>query len=139
MKKLVHRFITLTLVFPILGSFLHASEYPWDPFTMDSTKNVQKSTTQINRPQEIGSYYEVKVPDTLDLAEHARLGLNYLSLIICPQHKYEMYWGGAFGFDMKTGQQISPANHNLWWSSLQACQPKCAETMVMQRLMSGST
>ena len=35
----------------------------------------------LNAPTTRGSYYKAEVPDTLDLAERARLGLNYFSRI----------------------------------------------------------
>ncbi|HEY2979737.1 MAG TPA: hypothetical protein VGJ22_01035, partial [Anaerolineales bacterium] len=36
----------------------------------------------LNAPATRGSTYKAQVPDTLDLAERARLGLNYFSRII---------------------------------------------------------
>ena len=111
----------------------------WDTSAQDNAEILISETTEINRPKQIGTYYEAVVPDTLDLAQRARMGLNHFTSIICPQHNYEMYWGGAFGYNNHTGEFISPANLNLWWSSLQACQAKCTEAMAMERLMSGST
>src|SRR5262249_16791153 len=48
-------------------------------------------------PARIGSYYDAEVPDTLDLAERARLGLNHFTSIIIEDLDYpEMYYQGDF-------------------------------------------
>ena len=36
------------------------------------------------------------MPDTLDLAERARLGVHVLTSIADPQADYEIYWGVNF-------------------------------------------
>lgn len=73
-----------------------------------------------------GQYYETTVPDTLDMAERARLGINHFTSIISKERDYEMYWSGSSG-----GLDFvfhSPLN----------CQPKALEAMAMERIMSGS-
>src|SRR5437763_8959800 len=50
----------------------------------------------INSPREKGVYYDVIIPDTLDLAERARLGINHFTSIISEQDDYEMYWRADF-------------------------------------------
>lgn len=101
------------------------SETPWVAATLETPDSVRAHTTEINRPKEIGTYYEAMVPDTLDLAERARLGVNHFTLI--QDENCEMHFsGGTSGL----GHQFSP---------LMACQPKGMEAMAMERLMSGST
>ncbi len=110
----------------------------------------------INAPAIAGAYYEAEVPDTLDLAERARLGLNHFTEIISEKNDYEMYWGvqkmcygyyfpGVMKFAGYSGDclgynfnECNPPMMNLWWGVLQACQPKSLEAMAFLRLMSGS-
>ena len=90
------------------------------------------STAPLNHPKISGTTYEAAVPDTLDLAERARLGINHFTSIISPENDYEMYWGGGFGDN-------DPPGMNLQYSPLMACQPKAMEALAMERLMCGST
>lgn len=100
------------------------SETPWVAGTAETPEIVRTRTTSINRPKEIGTYYKATVPDTLDLAERARLGVNHFTLI--QDQNCEMHFsGGPSGM----GHQFSP---------LMACQPKGMEAMAMERLMCGS-
>ncbi len=107
----------------------------------------------INAPAVAGAYYEAEVPDTLDLAERARLGLNHFTSIISEKDNYEMYWGAqgmtysaeAMKFAGYPRERLgggfneyNPPIMNLWWGVLQACQAKALESMAMDRLMSGS-
>jgi hypothetical protein len=126
---------------------------PWDTADQDSAKKILESTAEINRPKQVGEYYWITVPDTLDLAERARLGINHFVGLISPEDNYEMYWGSQplgfakevldyAGYDQVPGYRIidvHPPVLNFWWSMLHACQPKCMEAMAMERLMSGST
>ncbi|MFH1008797.1 MAG: hypothetical protein V1800_15075 [Candidatus Latescibacterota bacterium] len=87
-------------------------------------------------PAHLGSYYDATVPETLDLAERARLGLNHLTSIIREEQDYEMCWIGSFR-DHPGSDLPSPVlTHRC--CPLQCCQPKCIEAMVMARVMSGS-
>ena len=56
-----------------------------------------------NLPARLGNYYEAEVPDTLDLAERARLGLNHYTESIREELDYEMVMGGNFGGDGSVG------------------------------------
>ena len=58
-----------------------ASETPWAAGTAETPEIVRTRTTFINRPKEIVIYYKATVPDTLDLAERGRLGINHFTLI----------------------------------------------------------
>ncbi len=99
---------------------------PWKPAGRETSESMRNGTTAINRPKEPGIYYEANVPDTLDLAERARLGINHFASVISPAKDHEMYFLGS----------VSSMNH--WWSSLMWCQPEAVEAMAMERLMSGS-
>ena len=78
-----------------------------------------------------GSYYEDTVPDTLDLAQRAELGLNYLTEIIDEGLDHEMH------FWVKC-DQYSPPVLTPHLTSLGACQAKALEALAFLRVMSGS-
>ena len=59
-----------------------------------STDTRTTSKAPLNAPTERGEYCEDVVPDTLDLAEHARYGLNYFTEFIRDDLDHEMYFGG---------------------------------------------
>jgi hypothetical protein len=107
-----------------------------------------------NRFKMEGKYYQATVPDTLDLAERAHLGVKHLMNITSEKDDYEMYWGvqrlglpkevleyiGHTGENPLGGDfdEYTPPIMNFWWSMLQACQPKCMEALAMERIMTGS-
>lgn len=92
--------------------------------------------TSVTIPARLGNYYDVTVPDTVDLAERARLGLNHLTSVIREEQDYEMCWLGIFNGD--TFSHLPWPVLTLRCCPLQCCQPKCMEAMVMARVMSGS-
>ncbi|MBI4586461.1 MAG: hypothetical protein HY717_20820 [Planctomycetes bacterium] len=103
------------------------ADAPWKPTGNETPAGMKARSSAINRPKDPGAYYRVSVPDTLDLAERAWLGINHFTSIISEKDDCEMRWGAG-----PTG--MSPFNP----SCLQACQPKAMEAMGMLRLMSGS-
>ncbi len=104
---------------------------PWIPSGNETADSLLTRTSSLNRPKEAGVYYEAEVPDTLDLAEKARLGLNYFTNITQPDLDYEMYFGGDFN-------KSNPPSFYAHVTSLGACQCKAMEAMCFERLMSGS-
>jgi len=82
-------------------------------------------------PARLGTYYECTVPDTLDLAERARLGLHYFDSIMEASLNYEMFFGEHF--------DTHPVSMYAHVTSLGACQEKALEAIAFQRLMTGST
>ena len=109
-----------TLVYPV-----NAETGTWVRSPDESSETLVARTSKLNRPKQVGSYYETTAPDTLDLAERARLGLNHF--IEVQDDNCEMYFAGSVGGG---AHQFSP---------LMACQPKAMEAMAMDRLMTGST
>ena len=85
---------------------------------------------EINRASVAGERYEAIVPDTLDLAERAKLGLNQLTEQISEADDYEMYSRQFFDYQ--------PPRLRFYVDDLGCCQPKALEAMAMLRLMSGS-
>lgn len=114
----------------------------------------QAGTPGFNRPKIGGKYYQATVPDTLDLAERAHLGVKHLMSMTSEEDDYEMYWGvQKLGLShevmefVERGEEkylggnfddFNPPIMNFWWSMLQACQPKCLEALAMERIMTGS-
>ena len=98
----------------------------------DETRSTLKSrTTEINRPQVSGRYYDATVPDTLDLAERGRLGISHFTESIREELNYEMVMGVQFPGN-------GAANVVMHITGLACCQAKCAEAMAMLRMVSGS-
>ena len=84
-----------------------------------------KITEEMLMPK--GEYYEATVPDTLDLAERARLAVGGLTRFLNPRRDYAPFGHGFYNvtkpFFMRRG-----------WG----CWGKITESMIMTRLMSGS-
>ncbi len=97
----------------------------------ETTTDQGSSGRQINAPAQPGKYYEDEVPDTLDLAERARWGLNYFTEIIEEKLDYEM----CLSADLDKSQ---PPYLRCFTSDIGACQAKAMEAMAFCRLMSGS-
>jgi len=71
------------------------AEEPWQGGP-ETPASILARSGDLNRPKEVGSYYAATVPDTLDLAERARLGVNHFTSIISEEHDYEMFWRADF-------------------------------------------
>jgi hypothetical protein len=78
-----------------------------------------------------GTTYTDTIPDTLDLAQRAELGLNYLTGMINPKRDYEM------AFHAWYGEYSVPVLHSHM-TALMACQAKAMEALAFLRIMSGS-
>ena len=86
----------------------------------------------INSPASSGTYYEAVVPDTLDLAERAGLGLNHFLGIIREEAKYN------YEMPFRVGYRY-PSILLMALVGLPCTQPKAMEAMAFLRLMTGST
>jgi hypothetical protein len=93
-------------------------------------------TSPLNQGRTAGHYYKAVVPDTLDLAERARLGLGHCTSIISPEDGYSMYAGGGFGPDL-IGLDTPELGHLC--CQAQCCEGKYMEAMAMLRVASGSS
>ncbi len=133
---------------------VNGADEPWKPTGKETPASMKARTSDINRPREVGKYYEATVPDTLDLAERAWLGINHFTRLISEKDNYEMYWGAMacnyppdlmklighpdwtqWGGDLSS---YNPPILNMQMSPLMACQAKAVDAMAMERLMSGS-
>jgi len=99
----------------------------------DSRGGSPGAQRAINLPAEPGDYYEAEVPDTLDLAYRAQLGLHHFTETIDqrPEYGCEM----AFASNLFTH---CPPGMGFHIANLGCCQPKALEAMAFLRLMSGS-
>ena len=77
-----------------------------------------------------GERYQAEVPDTLDLAERARLGLNVLTGVLDPDMRYEEF------FHIHLGS--SPPYMSREPSGRPTGDCKILESLVYMRLMTGS-
>ncbi|MBI2844081.1 MAG: glycoside hydrolase family 127 protein [Armatimonadetes bacterium] len=98
-------------------------------WTEQIQKKEQKIAAKLVSPPE-GKRYESEVPDTLDLADRARLAINCLTGALDPDYGYEMYFVARFSSN-------PPFMHHEA-SGLPTNNPKFAESLPMMRLMSGS-
>ena len=105
---------------------MNAEWKPGDPIGY-----IREEAPKINLPSINGESYEALVPDTLDLAERARLGLKHFTEIIHEDYDYEMPYSCTFN-------ESNPPVMNLHLNGLATCQPKAIEAMCFARLMSGS-
>src|SRR5204863_3780725 len=81
-----------------------------------------------------GEYYEATVPDTLDLAERARLSVHGLTSFLNPNQNYAPYGQGWFNVRVPymTSKLIGGSDSGAPnWG-------KIAEALMMARTMSGS-
>ena len=78
-----------------------------------------------------GERYEVEVPDTIDLVDHANCALNMATRLWAPEWGYEL----LNSIDMST----NPPKFSMGSGGLLTESPKITETIPMLRVMTGST
>src|SRR4051812_29954316 len=78
-----------------------------------------------------GEHYEAELPETLDLAERARIAINGLTRGVDPEHDYEHYFLTLFMKD-------PPEMWHTGSGDMSCCNPKWSESLPMMRIMSGS-
>ena len=92
---------------------------------------IRENIPAIEIPPYRGERYEDRVPDTLEIAERARLGVNVLTSVADPQVDDEIFESAHFGSNPAT------LEHNCGdW--LQICEG-CQEALPLMRLASGSS
>jgi len=87
----------------------------------------------VSRCVVVGDYYKADVPDTLDLAERAKLGIAYFlnNIETSERHPYEMFVVGHFS-------HTNPPYLVSVMQTLGSSQCKALEAMAFLRLMTGS-
>ena len=100
-----------------------------EPKRSKEIKYINPEVPKVELPAYGGESYESLVPDTLDIAEMARLAVNGLTGPTDPDADYEIYWRAAFN-----------TNPPMVWHSESDCvQVKFMEALPMMRLASGSS
>ena len=94
-----------------------------------ATKYINPQIPDFELPEYRGELYEATVPDTLDIAERARLALNALTETTDPEADYEVYWIVVF--------RSNPPHmfHSCWQSTATG---KFMMATSFMRLMTGS-
>jgi len=100
-----------------------------EPKRSKEIKYINPEVPKVALPAYDGQSYEAMVPDTLDIAEMARLAVNGLTGPTDPEADYEIYWRAAFN----TNPPV------VWHSESDCVQVKFMEALPMMRLASGSS
>ena len=98
----------------------------WKPG--DPIDYIQPEIPEFEMPPYAGQRYQTMVPDTLDLAERARLAIHAMTENPNPQADYESYWAIKW--------TPVPTMTSDFHSSTMT--PKFQESVVLDRIMSGS-
>ena len=114
--------LTVCLRLLLVGAVLAA----WSSFAAEGS-----SARETGDSQTAGRRYDVEAPDTLDLADRARLALNGLTSSVDPQNDYEMYFLTCLAAD-------PPFLLHMDIGDYMCCQSKWIESLPMMRVMSGS-
>jgi hypothetical protein len=101
----------------------------WSALPVSAGENPLNTDKLVDRDRILtpGRFYEATVPDTLDLAAHARLSINALTGNVEPKTFYGVYQGFQFDAD-------PPKPQALTWNIT----PKNARTLPMLRAITGS-
>ena len=90
---------------------------------------IQPDIPEVNLPPCNGERYEALVPDTLDLAERARLAIHGMTEPTDPEADYEVYWHVLF--------RCHPPMMRHEWPCI-SMRPKFEQAVALMRVMSGS-
>lgn len=89
---------------------------------------INPEVPSVNLPAYEGERYEVRVPDTLDLAERAKLAVRGLTSVTNPDADYEVYWAA----DLQNNPPF------MWHDFNDHIQGKFHEALPLVRQASGS-
>jgi hypothetical protein len=92
---------------------------------------IRKEIPRISVPAYHGTRNVQRVPDTLDLAERARLAINALTGLCDPDADYECY------FVVQVNRKPLVMSHE--WSDFVGAQPKFMEALTLLRTITGDT
>ena len=92
---------------------------------------IRDKAPEFQVPPYSGTHYEDTVPDTLDIAERAKLGIHVLTSITDPRADYEIYWVADFA----RNPPVMGHDYNDW---VQNC-TGFMEALPLLRLATGSS
>ena len=93
---------------------------------------IRDSTPEFHIPPYRGERYKDTVPDTLDIAERAKLGVHVLTAITDPRADYEIYWWA--NFDRNPATMLHDGDD--WGSQIAG---GSSEALLLLRLATGSS
>ncbi|MBI2841969.1 MAG: glycoside hydrolase family 127 protein [Armatimonadetes bacterium] len=105
-----------------------AGESRPEPKRSTAIKYINMEVPKIVLPEYKGKRYEAQVPDTLDMADRAALGINGLVGVTDPDADYEIYWIAAF--QCNPPHMVHDFNDHV--------QIKFMEALPLMRVVSGS-
>jgi hypothetical protein len=103
------------------------SDAPWKPG--DPIGYISAKIPKVTVPPYKGDKYQATVPDTLDLAERARVAINALTEVTNPDEDFEIYNTNSFATNPPSMEM------HCWYPTLL---PKFMWALSMMREMSGS-
>jgi len=92
---------------------------------------IRDSAPEFHIPPYRGERYEDTVPDTLDIAERAKLGIHLMTAITDPKAGYEIYWSANF----LRNPPIMSHDNNDWCQNCEGMM----EALPLLRLATGSS
>lgn len=107
-----------------LAADANADWKPGDPIGY-----INPSAPEVTLPPFKGEQYEASVPDTLDLAERARIAIHALTEVTNPEEDFEIYNTNSFATNPPSMEM------HCWYPTLL---PKFMWALSMMRTMSGS-
>lgn len=118
-----------TLVQPLAGAL--SSVNSGQSQSADDWRDPKFKAVQIAVPSFQGRLYEAEVPDTLDLTDRAKLSINAMTRLLDPHYDYTQFTFAEF----RTTPPLLIEGHG----GLICLNPKWAEALPLNRIMSGST
>ena len=94
------------------------------------TEYIREKIPAFEIPPYHGEQYEDRVPDTLDIAERAKLGINCLTGITDPEADHEIYWYANFF----RNPPVMMHDYNDWCQNVEGL----TESLPLLRIASGS-
>jgi len=101
------------------------------PQTTDDWRDPNFRVVEISVPSFPGRNYEAQTPDTLDLTDRGRFSINAMTRLLDPDHDYTQFSFAEF--------RTLPPLLITGQGGLLCLNPKWAEALPLNRIMSGST
>lgn len=116
---------------PASGSDFFTSYGASSSETGQGAQYIREKAPAFEIPPYRGTRYADTVPDTLDIAERAKLGINVLTSITDPKADYEIYWKVDFG----SNPPVMSHDFNDWVTNCEGL----AEALPLLRHATGSS
>jgi Beta-L-arabinofuranosidase, GH127 len=114
----------------LAGGILLPVRGAWASVEKLNIEYIRPKAPAFQVPAFLGTRYEDKVPDTLDIAERAKLGINCLTEITDPNADHEIYWFA----DFHRNPPVMVHDFNDWCQNVEGFY----ESLALLRVASGS-